>query len=424
MNLMMRKLFLLFAVGLLVSFSWISCGPAATDESTSEQVAQENTSTTDASSPEGTNSEGTSGSEPVQDDATGNDAGPSEPVADETPQEAGPTDEATGGINAPPKQWTWVDVPESKCGYGSQTGFAVNPGEAGAKKLFIYMQGGGACWDNKGPFNCFASPQQRTAVNLEGYDKAKFEQDPTKSAALFLRTPLNPLSDAHFAYIPYCSGDVFNGNGEIKSQDGNQTMTFNGHKNMQAFIKLMVATFPNVEEVIVSGSSAGGFGAMLNWWLVQEKFGSNVKVHLLNDSGQPFNPIAVLLQQQVTNWKTIAPADCNDCATGGIEAYFAYYKKGLLTQGNKMGLLSYDKDKVIRGFYGLQDPTGEDFKTALSKVYDEMDKINNAHYYGLEGEEHVLLGGAATLKNSSDVLLLDWIKAMLAGSADWKSYRK
>src|SRR5262245_13106985 len=56
--------------------------------------------------------------------------------------------DAGGPIVAVPGQWTWVPVDGSKCASGSTAGIAVNlsPSADAGQDLFIYLQGGGACW--------------------------------------------------------------------------------------------------------------------------------------------------------------------------------------------------------------------------------------------------------------------------------------
>ena len=50
----------------------------------------------------------------------------------------------------------------------------------------------------------------------------------------------------------------------------------------------MSPTFKDkVSRVVLTGSSAGGFGAALNYSMVQDAFG-NVPVSILDDSGPPF----------------------------------------------------------------------------------------------------------------------------------------
>lgn len=368
----------------------------------------------------------------VQDGGISKDA--SAPVDQGVPKEEKAPDQApppeggvvdVGPVKAEAGKWKWVDVSESKCGFGTPTGFALNPSpQSDAKRVLIYLQGGGACWDNKGLIgNCF-SPQP-SATNLTGYGQAQFSREGTLRAPFFSRTPdTNVFANDHMVFIPYCSGDVYAGNSKILSLDDEKTMYFNGHNNMKAFLARIVATFPNATEVVISGSSAGGFGASMNWWLVQKFFGDKVKVHLLNDSGHPFNAPDTRWKTWVGNWKIVFPEGCADCDQG-IDQILIHYEKTLIANGHKMAFLTYHRDQVIRLFYGGDLGKAENFEAAVFKLFDKMDGFKNVHYFGLPGESHTMMGSYTSLSNASGVKLNLWIKAMMEDDASvWKSYRK
>jgi hypothetical protein len=222
-------------------------------------------------------------------------------------------------------------------------------------------------------------------------------------------------------YIPHCTGDVYAGNSQLKNSSG-KTMYFHGHKNMRAFLSRIAATFTKVKEVYISGSSAGGFGSSMNWWLAQEYFG-NIKVHLLNDSGPPFDPKPGRYETWVKAWKLVTPTGCTDCDKS-ISNILTHYEKIFLAKGHKMGFLSYDRDQVIRLFFNHLDLKGDDFKADLYTLYDRLDKTQNTHYFGMAGTSHTMMGGAKTLSNKSGVVLGDWIKWMVEDDPKWKSYRQ
>src|SRR3990167_9013717 len=64
------------------------------------------------------------------------------------PQPPGPSTELPpigDAITAPMNTWTWVDFPDAVCDDGSPTGIGVNLN--GSSSLFVFLMGGGACWD-------------------------------------------------------------------------------------------------------------------------------------------------------------------------------------------------------------------------------------------------------------------------------------
>src|SRR5690348_11200856 len=107
-------------------------------------------------------------------------------------------------IDAPIEQWTWVPIIGAECANGTPTGIGVNRTKK-SSRVFIYLEGGGACWDEA---TCYGA---NTAIYLQGYNQLNFDAEiaAVGSAALFDRAdPKNPLKDDSFVYVPYCTGDV------------------------------------------------------------------------------------------------------------------------------------------------------------------------------------------------------------------------
>lgn len=341
-----------------------------------------------------------------------------------TPEAVGPEVTWNEAVDAPVRKWHWVDVPESKCGYGSPTGFALNK-FPGAKLLYIYLQGGGACWNKKEAVGgCFSLVP--TSLNLDGFSKRKFERDPFTqqniNSFFFKRDDAeNALAKAHYVFVPYCTGDVFSGNATLKS--GDKTMHFHGHNNMKAFLSRIVPTFAGVERVIVAGSSAGGFGASLNWGLVQKYFGDKVRVDLLNDSGPPIDPVEGRWEEWVKAWGLAPPPGCLTCLNG-VASLLDHYRNTMLAKGRKMALLTYERDSVIRTFFGISDLTGSTFKKRITSLFDLMDKIPEAHYYALSGSSHTMMMLLPSRVIYRDKIpLKSWIKWFVDDSPAWISQR-
>ena len=329
-------------------------------------------------------------------------------------------------ISAPARKWTWVDVPESRCGFGKATGFALNP-NPGATRLYIYFQGGGGCWKHTGAVgNCFSLVP--TAVNLGGFTKTTFQIDPITrqnlaSFTMNRRTLSNVLRDAQYVFIPYCTGDVFSGTTSVKYPNG-RTMYYYGHKNVQAFLDRILPTFPKVKQVILAGSSAGGYGAAINWWYVQRRFGDKVRVDLLSDSAPTIEPKEGRWQEWQKAWKTILPLGCTDCHKG-IGNLLEYYSKTLLAKGHRAGILSFDRDSIIRTFFGISDLTGSLFKKRLTGLLDYLDKKKNVKYFVLEGSSHTMLLLAPTLLvNKKGIPLEKWLRWMVTDDPAWQNYRR
>jgi hypothetical protein len=285
-------------------------------------------------------------------------------------------------IAAAPGEWTWVPFPESSCANGKPTGIGVNRGTT--KRLVIFMEGGGACWN---ALTCYTLG---TASNLSGFGKSDFEaRTASVQGSLFDRTDAsNTFKDASFVYVPYCTGDVHAGNRDA-DYDGKPTKHV-GRKNFEAFLTRIVPTFDDSERVVLSGSSAGGFGAAINFWRVHYAFGGKTRVDLVDDSGPPF-PASKM--KFYADWNAAwdidgaLPPGCPACKTeiaSALGYYFAKYPS------SRFALLSYDQDNVISQFYAL---TGPDFAKEISALVDTtFVSSSNGRAFVLPGASHTMLG--------------------------------
>lgn len=316
-------------------------------------------------------------------------------------------------ITAPLKTWTWVEFPDSVCGNGQPTGVGVNLSDT-STDVVIFMQGGGACWDVN---TCFVL---KSAANLEsGYTAASFNNEPVRNAAAFDRAdPNNPFKDASFVYIPYCTGDLHMGDKIKRYEALGQTRDIHhkGAANMRAFLPRLKATFPQTSRVLLTGASAGGYGAQLSYHLVAESF-APAAVHSLSDCGPMVQPYDGRFGEMKPAWNIQTPPGCEDCAQS-----LPLWLNHLTTTypDSRFGLLAYDADQVISVYFKY--PLDGTFTNALARLgHEQYDPHQNAQYFFIAGTEHVMLGGLKTIKSAQGVALIDWVRAWMDGSAQWTS---
>jgi hypothetical protein len=278
-------------------------------------------------------------------------------------------DMGTSMAPAAPSGWTWHEIEGAICRDGSPTGFYVRKGAA--DKLLMYLEGGGAC---SSPGFCTYNPANVNEV-LSGDGEtvagsiggATIGRQQPGSAGIFdISRAENPFKDWNQIYVPYCTGDVhFGTRTNVMVPGVAAPQQFVGYLNMQKFIARIVPTFQaQISRVVLTGASAGGFGALLNYSMVQDAFGS-VLVTVLDDSGPSFpdNPryMPACLQKnwrEMWGFKDSLPSDCMECMQadgGGLADYGKYlFRKH---PNATIGLVSSMQDEVIRLFYssGLVD---------------------------------------------------------------------
>lgn len=162
------------------------------------------------------------------------------------------------------------------------TQYSVFSRQGDPKKLLIFLQGGGACWQNFSFCNVLAEAQ---APPAEGPFPGVF--DPTALN--------NPFVDYSVVYMPYCDGSTFGGDNDVKLDPAfpvGPTRHHRGLRNASAGFDVAAELFPKAKQITVMGHSAGGVGAAgFAPFLARFAFGNNTKLTVYNDAG----PIALNL---------------------------------------------------------------------------------------------------------------------------------
>ncbi|MFK7797981.1 MAG: pectin acetylesterase-family hydrolase [Aureispira sp.] len=253
-------------------------------------------------------------------------------------------------IAAEKEKWHFVHIPGMICRDNSNTGIGVRL-KKNSTKVIIYLEGGGGCFNT---VTCAANP--------DSYGKIAF--DSWKTAGLQFgifdkNSDANPFKDWNFVYIPYCTGDVHSGttySGYVNNLYKDQKMV--GHSNIELALKELTNYFgTNVDEIFLTGSSAGGYGTLINANQVIEAFPA-AKATVLDDSG----PVLMTQNTQPNCldqlWEDIFnphfPSDYNNYITGQYSTPMKSIYEYLSNKhpNVQFGLISATEDLVIREFLG------------------------------------------------------------------------
>lgn len=316
-------------------------------------------------------------------------------------------------IVAPDRTWTWVDFPDSRCDDGSTTGIAVNTSST-SNNLVVFLMGGGACWDY---LTCYV-------LNLAGHGPFQRPQfDAARgmlNGSLFDRTAAqNPFRGWNQVFVPYCTGDVHGGN-NVMVYSG-RTHHHEGRVNMNAFLGRLAATFPAPDRLVVSGSSAGGFGAAFNYSLFRTVWPSG-QVYLIDDSGPVLQGDAIppaFRDAWFASWRIDQVIDplCGGLACRA-DLSLAVPALAALYPNDRFALLSSLQDQTIRGYFLL---TPEAFEAALlSLAQNVIDPLPNFRYFITSGQRHTMLGSPAS-HASAGTPLYDWLRQEVEDDPAWSS---
>jgi hypothetical protein len=348
---------------------------------------------------------------------------------------------APAPIAAPYDAWTFVPFPEARCAPGTSTGIGINP-HKGSKRLLVYLRGGGICWNREG-----CVEKERSTYVLTGYGPKEFDGERTGQLAkpsYFARDDQkNLFHDWSWVYVPYCTGDLHMG-ARVHDYDGTRVHHV-GFANMTAYLRRLVATFPDVEQVVLTGGSAGGFGSAWNFEQVRRAFAKAARgVQLIDDSGPylpaPYftRPLQVMLDDHYGASANVP--GCGSCDPrmpgGGFDRIYAHLAT---TPGFRGSLVSSVQDFSIGGRLSetpgdsalvcpRQGPAAECrfFTEGLYRLADDLSHLRGPgqmKVFLVPGNGHVWMGAAPGRVVSAGVALSDFVRKQVTGDPSWQSVR-
>lgn len=276
------------------------------------------------------------------------------------------------------------------------------------RKLLIFMQGGGACWQDFYNCNIVAEAQEPPPPPV-GIWSDSFTPGTGDLP--------NPLADYSIVYMPYCDGSVFGGDNAVADpafQFG-PVRFHRGLRNSTAGIDLARDMFPRARKILLAGSSAGGVGAStFAPFLVRFAFGNRRDLKVFNDAGPVavnlFDVASALARAQDWQFGQFFPASCHDCdaVTGQGTAIINWRLKNDRTI--KESFYSTDADETNRFF--LNVPTQELYRdlivTEHGKLHDAYPKRYKRFIRSGDGSHTALQTPLYYLGTANGIPLNEW----------------
>jgi len=311
--------------------------------------------------------------------------------------------------------WSWVEFPDSSCDEGTPTGIAVNPGTG--PDLLVFLDGGGACWDY---LTCYS-------LNLAKHGPvglAQFQarlQNELPGSILDRSLAGNPYADATLVFVPYCTGDIHGGDKVATYTLGADVRTHRhvGRRNLIAFLRRIAPTWPAPRQLAVAGSSAGGFGSVINYEAFRH-YWPNAPAILIDDSGPPLGSNAadaVRIAGWYDAWNLGAALDpvCGSGCRSQLAALLPVLAQRY--PNDRMALLSSLRDQVISGYYLLAGPALEQELLALASQV--VAPLPNVRHFYVAGTTHPMLDKPASFTQGAT--LLEWLGQQKRGDPAWVS---
>ena len=169
------------------------------------------------------------------------------------------------------------------CALGEPYAFHFKSGKN--DKLLVYFNGGGACWNSN---TCVGSLYTLDPVYVPSVEVAN---DPSVMGGILdVDNPENPYADWSMPFVSYCTGDVHSGSNvtTYESPHGDSfPINHRGFDNFLFAMDWLKNNHPEINpgKILAAGSSAGSYGAALNYPWVREFYPDADKVSLVGDGG-------------------------------------------------------------------------------------------------------------------------------------------
>ena len=167
------------------------------------------------------------------------------------------------------------------CSDGSPYSYWIR--EADPDKVMLFFDGGGACFSAE---TC--DPNGDPTYSLRANDDLNEADD----GVFDLDNPENPVADWTMIFMPYCTGDVHIGTNVANDYGDGVVVNHTGFINASKGLDEVAGAYDAAEQVLVTGSSAGGVPVPLFAGLVAEAL-PEADVMALPDAsgGYPSNPV-------------------------------------------------------------------------------------------------------------------------------------
>ncbi len=303
------------------------------------------------------------------------------------------------------------------------TEYTIDTREGSADELVIFLQGGGACWDE------FCSAFEETnSLPERGILNPGFAG--------------NPVADWDVVYLPYCDGSLFAGDvdrvlpNSILSEGGpDESMGYQrGLQNLTAALDISKASFPDPPRILLTGVSGGAFGTIAALPLVRFYY-PDAEILVFNDSGigvAKEGDAEFINETLIAGWNAsgLVPASCEDCTSNGHATRLIEWQLAA-DENVRMSALSFSADFVIAVTFLMVNPN--DFTTSLLAETSRTTDMFPDRYKRFipAGSAHTTLLGedppepgsgiqiGSLLTEIGDVSVLDWFTAMIDDTEAW-----
>lgn len=303
-------------------------------------------------------------------------------------------------------QWERIEAPaDCMCADGAPWAYFVR--EADPEKVVFFLDGGGACFSAE-----MCAPGSGQFKETIGFDDGFTEAN----GVFDFDNPDNPLADHSFVFVPYCTGDVHSG--DVTKDYGNGVVVeHKGYVNASTALNALAQKFPDAQDVIVAGVSAGSFPTAIYAGLAADLL-PNAEVKVIAD-GSGAIPDAMGLV--TSNWNILdALPDWPefDGATYDIVTpSWTFEVAATRNPSITFARHDYAFDSVLASYAALAGASANDL-VAVMRANEERVESKGAVVatWIAPGSDHTILQKPDMYtENLNGVSFIEWLRAFLAG---------
>lgn len=304
-------------------------------------------------------------------------------------------------------QWHVIETGgETLCARGTPYNFQVRPAADPDADLLIHFQGGGACWSGLLCREGSSVFRDRPLEGALGRGTGIFD----------VENPQNPFSDFTYVLVSYCTGDVHTGINDVEytSNDTPFTLHHRGAINANAVLDWVFANVEGPQTIMVTGSSAGAYGAIHHAPTIMDAYPDS-RVVILGDAGVGAIPEGWDVLQTWGLFDSLPPdfAETFDPATFVINDMYLTY--GEAYPDNMFAQYTTTADSVQIAFFfsmGEMRPWWGVAEPLLDELEAEMDNFAS---YVIGGDLHTIVGQPEFYTYEVEgVPVREWVTSLLA----------
>jgi len=339
----------------------------------------------------------------------------------------------------PQTESAWVELAPQPVEIDGQTVTATCSGAPGTDPAFrfwarrgsgeglvVYFDGGGACWDGA------SCARARRASDAGEWGEALYKaellpsDDPRAMQGLFnLDDARNPVRDWSMVFVPYCTGDVHTGSNTATYADPANgeayTIQHRGADNFRVVLEWMRDNFNAPDQLLVTGSSAGAYGAAVHYARVREAFPGG-RAMMLGDAGQGVSPAGFASRGNET-WNYQLPASVFGEGAQLEDGEDIVAQLAAHYPGDRFGQYTTAHDSVQVAYFALMGVANA-CAVRTQTVAGDLERrgaAENFRSYLAAGDTHTILRGPLFYTEASGgAPFTEWLAAAL-GEGPWES---